>query len=127
MKRYLKAIAIVFLASTITGLLKAADPTHHFKLTKPAKVTSGDRVELIVTAHRKDKTLISDATNKITVSITTREGTDKRMLQMVDGKAAFNVDFKKHGSHLIWVQDSANTELNLSDSVKVEYKVEVLR
>jgi hypothetical protein len=127
MKRLLKAIAIVVVVSAASGLLRAADPVHHFVLTKPAKVIAGDSAVLVVSAHRKDKTLIGDATNKIMLSVTTREGTEKHELQLIGGKASINIKFAKYGSHLIWVQDESNPDLNLSDSVKVDYKVEVLR
>jgi uncharacterized OB-fold protein len=127
MSRLMKAITIAFLVSMNVGLIRAADPTHHFKLMKPAKVTAGDKVELTVSAHRKDGSVINDATNTVTLSITTRQGTETHKMQLAGGKASITVLFDKPGSHLIWVQDNDNKDLNMSDSVKVNYKLEVLR
>jgi hypothetical protein len=127
MSRSFKIIALAFLLSAITGVSKAADPTHHFKLTKPAKVTAGDTAALTITAHRKDGSLIGDAANSITLTITTRDGSEEHKLDLVGGKASINIKFAQSGSHLIWIQDNADPKLKLSESVKVNYKVEVLK
>lgn len=112
---------IAAMALSLVAHLQAAEPTHHFDVSKPELIRMGDQAELIVTARRSDGSIIEDAVHDVTLAIANREESEELDVKIENGRAIVPVTFENFGSYLLWIQDKANSKLRKSDKVQVEF------